>query len=80
MSIMPNYLEYDFLFESYTVDDLELAWKALHDPELEQELYETNSMLLHFMVDTQLQEMLALYIEDARAYEIYKKEADVWPA
>lgn len=66
---MPNYLEYEFLFENYTAADLRMAWGALHDYNIELTLSETNSPLLEFLVNTDLQEMLTLYMEDKIACE-----------
>jgi len=61
---MPNYLEYHELFESYTYAELCLAYEAIHNSEIQDELYADESVLLAFLIDTDLQEKLNLYFED----------------
>jgi len=64
MEVMQNYLDYWELLESWTHEDLIKAWKAIHNFELQEELYEEESALLAFLIDTDLQEKLNLYFED----------------
>jgi hypothetical protein len=64
MEVMEHYLEYCDLFENYTSKELEIAWKAIHNSDLQEELYEQESSLLAFLIDTNLQEKLHLYFED----------------
>jgi hypothetical protein len=75
MEIMHNYLEYWELLESWTHDDLQRAWDAIHCSELQEELYEEESALLAFLIDTELQEKLHLYFEDI---ERDKKERPIY--
>lgn len=69
MDTMPNYLEYDDLFEYYSAEDLDTAWEALHNHELEAELNDRGSYLLRFFVDTNLQEQLRLYQADMESFD-----------
>jgi hypothetical protein len=62
--MMPNYLEYYELFETYTYEELCLAYDAIHNSEIQDELYASESTLLAFLIDTELQEKLNLYFED----------------
>ena len=64
MEVMQNYLEYWDLLESWTHKDLTRAYKAIHNYKLQEELYEEESALLAFLIDTELQEKLNLYFED----------------
>jgi hypothetical protein len=64
MEIMRNYLEYYELLESWSHADLQRAWDAVHCSKLQEELYEEESILLAFLIDTELQEKLHLYFED----------------
>jgi len=66
MEIMQNYLEYWDLLETWTHKDLVTAWEAIHNSDLQEELYEQESVLLAFLIDTELQEKLNLYFEDIR--------------
>ena len=63
---LPNYEEYSDLFEEWNHEDLKRAYDALHSCEASDELYEMESPLLAFMIDTTLQEKLHLYFEDLR--------------
>jgi len=61
---MINYLEYWDLLESWSHKDLELAWEAIHNNDLQETLYAEESPLLAFLIDVDLQEKLNLYFED----------------
>jgi hypothetical protein len=64
MDIMENYLEYCELFDRFTFEELMFAWEAIHNHEIQEELYEQESPLLEFLIDSNLQEKLYLYHED----------------
>lgn len=64
MHTLPNYLEYHELFDEFTDSELKEAHDALFDSELQEELYEKESILLTFLIDTKKQEQLILYFKD----------------
>lgn len=64
----PNYCEYQELFDSYTYEELKLSYDALFDKDLSDSLYEAESPLIIFQIDTDLQEKLHLFFEDQRNY------------
>jgi len=66
MKNLPNYEQYRDLIEEYSPEDLGYAWEALHNFEIQEELFEKESYLLAFLIDVELQEQLHLYIEDVR--------------
>ncbi len=72
--IMTNYCAYSDLFDNYTYSELQEAYKAIHSHELQEELYENESPLLAFLIDTDLQEQLNLYFDDVHRDEIRKDE------
>ena len=64
MEIMKHYLEYRELMDDWSHADLKRAWDAINCSELQDELYEEESPLMAFLIDTSLQEKLYLYFED----------------
>jgi len=64
MERMKHYLEYCELMEYWSHEELAFAWEALHNHEIQEELYEKESPLLVFLIDSSLQEQLFLYFED----------------
>jgi len=64
----PNWLEYCDLFDDYGPEELGLAWQAVHDHEVADMLFEQDSFLIAFLVDTELQDKLFLYFEDMQNY------------
>jgi len=77
MESMLNYLEYWELLETWEHKDLERAWKAIHNSDIQEELYEEESSLLAFLIDTRLQEKLNLYFEDIER-DKNKRQNHVW--
>jgi|GEM_PF-4239929 len=71
---MTNYTEYCDLFDTYTYSELQEAYAAIHSHELQEELYENESPLLAFLIDTDLQEQLNLYFEDLRKDDLRKDD------
>jgi hypothetical protein len=72
---MHQYYEYQELLDEYTEDELFLAYRALTNVLLQEELYETESILLTFLIDTDKQEQLCLWYEDQEEKEKeYEKE------
>jgi hypothetical protein len=75
MKDLPNYEEYRDILMDYTPEDLGYAWQAIHNHEIQEELFEKESYLLAFLVDTNLQESLALYIKDiAYSKSLYQED------
>ncbi len=64
MILMPNYSQYSKLLEEYSKEDLDLAFNAIHCSDTQDGLYEDESPLLVFLLDTEKQEQLFLYHED----------------
>jgi len=60
----PNFLQYAELFEDFSYIELTIAMDAIHDHELADQLFEEESPLLVFLVDSEMQEKLFLFFED----------------
>ena len=71
MHTLPNYLEYKELFDEYSFKELKMAYDALYNSELQEELYEAESPLLVFLIDTQKQDQLRLFFSDRKNGEIF---------
>jgi len=71
MHALPNYLEYAELFDEYTFKELKRAYLAISNSDLQDELYETESPLLVFLVDSYKQEQLLLFFSDRKNGEIF---------
>jgi hypothetical protein len=71
MHTLPNYLEYAELFDEFTFKELKQAYKSLSNSDLQDELYETESPLLVFLVDTKKQDQLVLFFDDRKNGEIF---------
>jgi hypothetical protein len=65
----PNYCDYQDLFDEWTYPQLCEAWEAIHCSDKAEKLYEEESTLLVFLVDTQKQEQLFLFFEDKQNYQ-----------
>ncbi len=63
---MTHYTEYEDLFDEWTYGELKKAYRALTNTELQDELYQEESPLLIFLIDTSKQEQLYLYFEDIK--------------
>jgi hypothetical protein len=60
-----NYEEYKNILDNFTENELEMAWKALHDSVFSEVLYQMGrSHLLIFQTDTRLQDLLYMYFEE----------------
>jgi len=64
----PNWCEYQDLFDEWPYEDLVLAKNAIYDHQLADSLYESESPIIAFLVDTVLQEKLLLFFEDRDNY------------
>jgi hypothetical protein len=60
----PNYEEYAELFDEFSYIELSIAFDAIHDHEVADKLFEEESPLLVFLVDSEMQEKLFLFFED----------------
>lgn len=64
--IMPNYLEYQELFERFTFLELQEAHEALDSRIKQEELFKRNSPSAIFFFDTDCKEKLLLFFEDLK--------------
>ena len=65
-----NTNEYNELAEEFNQKDLLLAYKAMTNDVLREELYEFESPLLVFFLDSQKQTLLYEYIESLRGEDL----------
>ena len=60
----PNYEEYRDIIDEFSYIDLSIAFDAIFDSEVADQLFQEESPLLVFLIDSEMQEKLILFFED----------------